>query len=112
MQDSKKLTPRMMREAIHTPAVQEALKTLSKYGLGVWLPHMHAEDGHLVPLPNEMVSIEVEGEEPATRQVTFVKRDTLDSSILNQTAVAWIWNESLNVAVVATSCTDENSRHD
>jgi len=112
MKELIKITPRAMREAINTSEVKEAMKTLSKYGLAVWLPHMHAEDGSLVPLPDDMVSIEVDGNEALTRKVTFIKRDTLDSETLKQTAVAWIWNDSMNAAVVATSCADEKTRHD
>ncbi len=111
MENSTKITPREMRAAIDTPEVQEAMKTLSKYGLAVWLPHMHAEDGSLVRLGDGMVSIEVEGDEPLTRKVNFVERDSLDYEDLKQTAVAWIWNNSMNAAVVATSCTDEKTRH-
>lgn len=112
MEDSRKITPRTMRESINTPEVKEAMKTLSKYGLAVWLPHMHSKDGSLVPLADGMVSIEVEGDETLTRKVSFVERDTLELEILKQTAVAWIWNDSMNAAVVATSCTDERTRHD
>ncbi len=65
---------------------------------------MHAEDGRLIPLPDDTVSIESDGDEPGMRHVTFVKRDQLGSAIDQKTAVAWIWNESTNVAVVATSC--------
>jgi hypothetical protein len=96
MENSIKITPQEMRAAVNTPEVQEAMKVLSKYGLAVWLPHMHAEDG---------------GDEPLTRKVNFVERDSLDYEDLKQTAVAWVWNDSMNAAVVATSCTDEKTRH-
>lgn len=113
MPDSKKLTPRMMRDAINEPEVQEAMKILSKYGLAVSMPHMHSsDDGSLVPLPNDMVSFEVEGEKPDQRTVTFVKRDQFLEENLKTTAVAWIWNQDKNVAVVATSCGDEKTRHE
>jgi hypothetical protein len=112
MEKSKEFTPRMMRDAISHPEVEEAMKTLSKYGLGVWLPHMHSsDDGHLVSLPDDMVAIEVEGENPDKRTVTFVKRNRFPLEDLKQTAVAWIWNSDKDAAVVATSCTDEKTRH-
>lgn len=109
MNQLTKFTPQAMREAIGTSEVKEAMKTLSKYGLAVWLPHIHAEDGSFLPLADDIVQIEVEGDEPMTRKVTFVKRDTLDPEKLKQRAVAWIWNESMDMAVVATSCLDPTS---
>ncbi|HBE19563.1 MAG TPA: hypothetical protein DDW51_18625 [Cyanobacteria bacterium UBA11367] len=106
MNQLTKFTPQAMREAIGTSEVKEAMKTLSKYGLAVWLPHIHAEDGSFLPLTDDIVQIEVEGDEPMTRKVTFVKRNTLDPEKLKRRAVAWIWNDSMEMAVVATSCED------
>jgi len=93
-----------MREEIGTSEVKEAMKTLSKHGLAVWLPHIHAEDGSFLPLTDDLVQIEVEGDEPMTRTVKFVKRDTLDPEKLKRRAVAWMWNENTNMSVVMTSC--------
>ena len=105
MDQSTKFTSHTMREAIGTSEeVKEAMKTLSKYGLAVWLPHIHAEDGSFLPLTDDLVQIEVEGDEPMTRKVKFVKRETLDPEKLKRRAVAWMWNENTDMAVVMTSC--------
>jgi len=43
--------------AINTPEVQEIMRQLGKYGLGVSLPHMHTDKG-MAPLPEDMISSE------------------------------------------------------
>lgn len=53
--------------AINLPDVQDMLKRLGRYGLGVALPHMH-EGGRMVPLPEDTYSYE------SKLQVTFRKR--------------------------------------
>lgn len=104
MNQLTKFTSHAMRESIGTPEVKDAMKTLSKYGLGVWLPHVHAEDGSFLPLTEDIVQVESEGDEPMTRKVKFVQRETLDPEKLNQRAVAWMWNENTAMSVVMTSC--------
>ena len=49
------------------PRVQEALRTLGEYGLGVYLPHKHDSDGKMVPLPCGEMQSEVDC------RVSFVK---------------------------------------
>jgi hypothetical protein len=47
-----------LTSSIQEPEVQEMLKRLSNYGLGVFMPHMHAESGAFVELPRGMVQVE------------------------------------------------------
>ena len=54
--------------AVNTAEVQELMRQLGRYGLGVALPHMHNEEG-MVPLPEDMVASE------DNLKVTFRKRD-------------------------------------
>lgn len=47
------------QEAIHLPEVQEMLRRLSEYNLGIYMPHMHDEQtGQFQPLPDEVVQVE------------------------------------------------------
>jgi hypothetical protein len=46
------------QESIDLPEVQEMLRKLSKYNLGISMPHMHSEEtGDFQPLPNELVQV-------------------------------------------------------
>ena len=53
--DAEGLLPESMRraqEAINLPEVQDMVRALSEYGLGVFMPHMHNDDtGGFEPLP-------------------------------------------------------------
>lgn len=47
------------QEAIDLPEVQEMLRRLSEYKLGIFMPHMHDElTGEFRPLPDEAVQVE------------------------------------------------------
>jgi len=50
---------RIAQEAIHLPEVQEMLRRLSEYKLGIFMPHMHDEQtGEFHPLPDEVMQVE------------------------------------------------------
>lgn len=50
---------RTAQEAIHLPEVQEMLRRLSEYKLGVFMPHMHDEHtGEFQALPDEVTQLE------------------------------------------------------
>ena len=45
--------------AIHFPEVQEMLRKLSEYQLGIFMPHMHDEQtGDFQSLPDELMQVE------------------------------------------------------
>ena len=82
-------------EAVNEPKVQEMIKELSKYGLGVFMPHLHNEEG-FAPLPNDTVQLE------ADLKVSFVKRD--DACLANATPADWIWDSEKAQVVMGCSC--------
>ncbi len=50
---------RTAQEAIHLPEVEEMLRRLSEYNLGVCMPHMHDErTGGFQPLADEVMQVE------------------------------------------------------
>ena len=50
---------RTAHEAINLPEVQEMLRRLSDYNLGIFMPHMHDEDtGEFQPLPDRVTQVE------------------------------------------------------
>ncbi|MEQ1779372.1 MAG: hypothetical protein ABL863_12595 [Nitrosomonas sp.] len=82
--------------AVNLPEVQDILKKLGKYGLGVALPHMHNEEG-MVPLPEEMVSSE------DNLKVSFRRRD--DVSAKPALPVMWRCGKEVNsVAFCGAEC--------
>ena len=75
--------------AVNTPEVQEMLRQLGKFGLGVALPHMHTDEG-MVPLPEDMIASE------DNLKVTFRKRDKKTNS--GALPVMWRRGEGISSA--------------
>ena len=50
---------RTAQAAIHLPEVQDMLRRLSGYKLGIFMPHMHDEQtGEFQPLPDDVMQVE------------------------------------------------------
>jgi hypothetical protein len=90
---------KMGLEAISLPEVQEIMKRLAKYNLGICLPHMHNEQtGAFENLPADMVQVE------SGLEVNFQESSTLEG--LDGLPVAWRWqqNGSITSAVCVGYC--------
>lgn len=74
---------RTAQEAIALPEVQEILKQLAKYNLGVCMPHIHTADEDFADLPNDLVQVE------ENLEITFKPRQSMDNS--RAVPVAWQW---------------------
>lgn len=86
---------------IQEPEVQEMLKRLSVYGLGIFMPHMHTAKGDFVPLPDDMIQVE------NNLQVSFQPRSKAVGS-----AVGWIWsNQAMAIAVCSVCVPEPNGGH-
>ena len=89
----------LAQKSIHLPEVQEMLKRLSKYNLGICMPHMHNEGtGAFEPLPDDVVQVE------DAMEVTFRPREPAraDEYFL---PVGWVWREGVRVEeMVAAKC--------
>ena len=85
---------RTAQEAIHLPEVQEILRRLSEFKLGVFMPHMHDEDtGEFHALPEGVMQVE------SSLEVSF-QRTRL---IANQSEgrflpVGWYWRDGASTA--------------
>jgi hypothetical protein len=86
--------------AIQEPDVQDMLRRLSAYGLGIFMPHMHTETEDSAPLPRGMVQVE------SNLQVSF--RPAAEAA---GDAVGWIWDEQTKVATVCQVCQPETNGH-
>jgi hypothetical protein len=77
---------RTAQEAIHLPEVQEMLRRLSVYNLGVCMPHMHDErTGGFQPLADEVMQVE------SGLAVSFRPADEIAGQADRFLPVGWFW---------------------
>ena len=77
---------RAAQDAIHLPEVQEMLKRLSKYQLGIFMPHMHDEKtGEFQMLADDVMQVE------SGLQVTFKPTQEIANQTDRFLPVAWLW---------------------
>ncbi|WP_138429803.1 hypothetical protein [Fodinibius saliphilus] len=90
------------QEAINRPEVQEMLKKLSEYNLGVFMPHMHDDEtGGFKLLPENMIQIE------ENQEVKFMERKKADD--IKFVPVGWIWQS--NETQVGAKCVAQGCRY-
>lgn len=79
-------TLRTAQEAIHLPEVEEMLRKLSEYKLGIFMPHVHDEQtGKFLPLPDEVVQVE------SGLEVSFRPTEEIASQTDRFLPVGWFW---------------------
>ena len=83
---------RIAQGAVKTQEVQEIMKQLAKYNLGVCMPHMHVREGEFAELPADIISLE--------QKSAFIP--TSDADPVNTLPVAWRWQN--NAVIIAGSC--------
>jgi hypothetical protein len=96
------------QEAIYLPEVQEMLKKLSGYNLGIYMPHMHDErTGEFQPLPAGITQVE------DSLQVSFRAADEVEQqSAAAFVPVAWFWRNGVSTPMVCTArCVMQGSMH-
>lgn len=80
------LALRTAQEAIHLPEVQEMLRRLSEYKLGIFMPHMHDEqNGEFQPLPDEVTQVE------SGLEVSFRPAEEIANRANRFLPVGWFW---------------------
>lgn len=74
------------QDAIHLPEVQEMLRKLSEYKLGIFMPHMHDEQtGEFQPLPDDVMQVE------AGLAVSFQPIEEIANQTDRFLPVGWLW---------------------
>lgn len=87
---------RTAQDAIHFPEVQDMLRRLSAYQLGIFMPHMHDErTGQFVPLPDDVVQVE------AGLEVTFHPAEVIARETERFLPVGWAWRAGSSMPVAA-----------
>ncbi len=77
---------RAAQEAIHLPEVQEMLRRLSEFKLGIFMPHMHDErTGQFQAIPDEVTQVE------AGLEVSFQSSQDIASQTTRFLPVGWCW---------------------
>ncbi|MDP2031432.1 MAG: hypothetical protein Q8K12_17500 [Thiobacillus sp.] len=77
---------RTAQEAIHLPEVQEMLRRLSEYKLGIFMPHIHDEQtGEFQPLPDEVMQVE------SALEVSFQPTHEIANQTDRFLPVGWFW---------------------
>lgn len=78
---------KIAQESIHLPEVEEMMKKLAKYNLGVFMPHQHnLKSGEFEVLEDGMVQVEDD------LQISFLAKN--ESSQFQGIPVGWVWKES------------------
>ena len=74
------------QEAMYLPEVQEMLRRLSEYQLGIFMPHLHDETtGEFKVLPDEFMQVE------SGLAVTFKRTEEMASDADCFLPVGWVW---------------------
>ena len=73
-------------DAIKTKEVQDIIKQLAKFNLGVCVPHMHSSSFDFAALPEDVVQVEEDC------KVSWVPRGGLETSP-GAISVAWRWHD-------------------
>lgn len=87
------------RGSLQNTDVQEALKVLSKYGLGAYIPHFHPEAGGIEPLSSSKIQLEEH------LKISFVESD--DPRLTDTDDIGWIWDEESKSVVAKAKCVTE-----
>ena len=87
---------RTAQDAIHFPEVQQMLRRLSEYRLGICMPHMHDEtSGEFQPLPDQLMQVE------SGLEVSFRPSQEISNQTDRFLPVAWCWRAGAATPVAA-----------
>jgi len=90
--------------AVQRPEVQEMIRRLSEYGLGVFMPHRHDETtGEYEALPPGVTQVE------RNLQVTFEPESVELRSTCS--AIGWRWDQGLQAVARCLYCQDTQRGH-
>ena len=83
--------------ALQLPEVQDMLRRLSAFQLGIFMPHRHDEaTGEFLPLPADVMQVE------SGLAVSFQRLDVIASQSASFLPVAWLWRAG--APTVAATC--------
>ena len=85
------------------PDVQEMLRRLSGYQLGIFMPHMHdAETGDFQPLPDDLIQVE------SGLEVSFRSSQEIQAQGARFLPVGWVWRAGAPTPVAACEMDEQD----
>ena len=98
---------RTAQAAIDLPEVQDLLRRLSEYNLGIFMPHMHDErTGEFRPLPDDVMQVE------SGLEVSFQRTAEIAPQKDRFLPVAWLWRAGASTPAAACEMVwDEGQSH-
>ena len=98
---------RSAQDAIHLPEVQEMLRKLSEYRLGIFMPHMHDEQtGEFQPLPDDVTQVE------SGLEVSFQATQEIANQTDRFLPVGWFWRTAALAPVAVCEMVREEGSGD
>lgn len=89
--------------AMHFPEVQEMLRRLSEYQLGIFMPHMHeAQTGDFQALPDGVVQVE------SGLEVSFRSSQEMATQAGRFLPVGWVWRDGATTPVAACEMDEQD----
>ena len=96
---------RTAQAAIHLPEVQDMLRRLAEYELGIFMPHMHDDQtGEFRPLPGRMMQVE------SGSEVSFQLTEKIAGQADRFLSVGWCWRAGALTPVTACEMVQEEGR--
>lgn len=90
-------TLRTAQAAMQLPEVQDMLRRLSAFQLGIFMPHQHDEaTGEFLPLPADVMQVE------SGLAVSFERLDEIANQTASFLPVGWLWRAG--APTVASVC--------
>lgn len=95
---------RTAQQAIQLPEVQEMMRKLAVYNLGVFMPHMHDDAGRFQPSSEKYVQVE------KGMRVSFAPTEEIEKEEERYLPVGWVWNADLPtpMAMCKMVCVKDN----
>jgi hypothetical protein len=98
---------RTAQEAINLPEVQEMLRRLSEYKLGIFMPHMHDEHtGEFRLLPDDLMQVE------SGLEVSFQPMEEIANQTNRFLPVGWVWRAGASKPLAVCEMAGEESAGD
>jgi hypothetical protein len=93
---------RTAQAAVHLPEIQEMLRKLSAYNLGIFMPHRHDDEtGNFALLPDSMTQVE------SGLEVSFQPTEKIAKQTDRFVPVGWFWRAGASATVAVCEMVQE-----
>ena len=100
-------TLRTAQAAMQLPEVQDMLRRLSAFQLGIFMPHQHDEaTGEFLPLPADVMQVE------SGLTVSFERLDEIANQTASFLPVGWLWRSGATTVAAVCEMADAEGPED